>query len=195
MDTQEYTFTQDWFHWAPALWEQFIPILPGRWRMLEIGAYEGRSMVWIVENMLIDHGTLVSIDTWGGGEEHADHDMRAVEVRYDANKNILKDKFPNRHVTKIKNPSSRALAALTNEPAFDFAYIDGSHTAPDVLTDACMVWPLMRTGGIVVFDDYLWGEVGNILHRPKLAVDAFLNIFAEQVQILHLGEQVAIVKK
>ena len=45
----EYQYTKDWFNWAPAVWEQLIPLLPERKAFLEIGSFEGRSMVWIAE--------------------------------------------------------------------------------------------------------------------------------------------------
>jgi hypothetical protein len=31
-------------------------------------------------------------------------------------------------------------------------YIDGSHEPMDVLTDAVMSWPLLRSNGILIFD-------------------------------------------
>jgi hypothetical protein len=33
---------------------------------------------------------------------------------------------------------------------------DGSHRARDVLEDAVLSWPLLKVGGIMLFDDYLW---------------------------------------
>ena len=79
---------------------------------------------------------------------------------------------------------------------FDFIYIDGSHIAKDVLTDACMAWPLLKPKGLMVFDDYLWTpNARDILHRPKLAIDAFVNIFAEEVEIVHVGYQLVVRKK
>jgi predicted O-methyltransferase YrrM len=78
---------------------------------------------------------------------------------------------------------------------YDFIYIDGSHIAKDVLTDACMAWPLLKQGGLLVFDDYLWGESRDILHRPRFAVDVFTNIFAESLDIVHIGHQFVVRKK
>jgi predicted O-methyltransferase YrrM len=78
---------------------------------------------------------------------------------------------------------------------YDFIYIDGSHTAKDVLTDACMAWPLLKQRGIMVFDDYMWGESRDILHRPKIAIDTFTNIFAESLDIVHVGYQLVVRKK
>ena len=158
----EYKFTKDWFHWAPEVWEQLVPQLPSRRSFLEIGSYEGRSTVWTVEHMLED-GSNVS---------------------------LARSKFPEREVRKAKGTSYEFLSSLaTQKAAFDFVYIDGSHRAKDVLTDACMVWPLVKVGGVVVFDDYLWGQPRDALHRPKLAVDAFVNLFAEEVQTVHMGYQ------
>ena len=62
----EYKFTKDWFEWAPDVWTQLIPMLPARKKFLEIGSFEGRSMSWIVENMVADDAephSVVCIDT------------------------------------------------------------------------------------------------------------------------------------
>lgn len=196
----DYKFTQDWFHWAPDVWTQLIPLLPGRKRFLEIGSFEGRSTAWIVENMMEDEGEIYCIDTWSGGEEHGNGEMDGAEERFDYNRQLLTDKYENRYITKEKGTSVSRLAMwLTPSPVsyevFDFIYIDGSHIARDVLTDACMAWPLLKQGGIMVFDDYMWGEPRDILHRPKPAVDAFINLFAEEVDVVHLGYQAVVRKK
>jgi predicted O-methyltransferase YrrM len=193
----EYKFTQDWFHWAPEVWTQLIPHLPGRKRFLEIGSFEGRSTAWIVENMLEDDGLLVCVDTWEGGEEHGAENMGSVHERFIHNIGVLEEKYPARNVGHYKDTSTRALAMFIHEEwnPFDFIYIDGSHVAKDVLTDACMAWPLLKQGGFMVFDDYLWTNVAGILHRPKVAIDAFVNIFSEEIQIAHLGYQLIVRKK
>lgn len=188
----EYKFTKDWFHWAPEVWEQLVPQLPARRSFLEIGSYEGRSTVWTVENMLEDGGAITCIDTWEGGEEHVltGEDMPQAEATFGFNVSLARSKFPEREVRKAKGTSYEFLSSLaTQKAAFDFIYIDGSHIAKDVLTDACMAWPLLKKDGIMVFDDYLWGEPRDALHRPKLAVDMFVNLFAEEVQTVHMGYQ------
>jgi predicted O-methyltransferase YrrM len=206
----EYQFTQDWFHWAPEVWEQLIPMLPGRKSFLEIGSFEGRSTVWIMENMGEDGGCIECIDTWEGGEEHDAEDMGSVEQRFDHNAAVLKTLFPEREIVKLKGTSVSMLADnmrlighiredtggnYDDKHTYDFIYIDGSHVAKDVLTDACMAWPLLKPKGIMVFDDYLWGNPRDILHRPKPAVDAFCNIFAEDMDIVHVGYQLVVQKR
>jgi predicted O-methyltransferase YrrM len=207
----EYQFTKDWFQQAPQVWTQLIPMLPERKKFLEIGSFEGRSMAWIVENMLgddADTASVVCIDTWEGSEEHGAEDMAAVADRFGHNRRVAQDRYWARTknenamfvVETVKGRSTHVLPhILTNwkgaEGSYDFIYIDGSHVAKDVLTDACMAWPLLKPAGLMVFDDYLWGNPRDILHRPKVAIDAFTNIFAEELDEVHVGYQLAVRKK
>jgi hypothetical protein len=218
-----YQFTQDWFHWAPEVWTQLIPLLPERTAFLEIGSFEGRSTVWIVENMLGVGGWVDCVDTWEGGEEHGGEDMNAAEARFDYN--IIKalncssvqhrsregswghTRFAspggdaeNNRVYKYKSTSTEFLGRklahwVHGKDLYNFIYIDGSHIAKDVLTDACMAWSLLKQGGIMVFDDYTWGNPRDTLHRPKIAIDSFVNIFAEHLDIVHMGYQFVVRKK
>jgi len=186
----DYKFTQDWFSWAPPIWEHLIPMLPERKKFLEIGAFEGRATTWIIENMMEDGGEIVCIDTWAGGEEHVNGEMTGAKVRFNDNINLAREKHPNRNVTSCTGTSVDWLAALIQDKQrFDFIYIDGSHIAKDVLTDACMAWPLLKKGGIMVFDDYLWGDMTKPNHVPKPAIDAFVNIFIEELKVTHVGYQ------
>lgn len=196
----EYQFTQDWFKWAPEVWTQLIPMLPERKQsgrdFLEIGSFEGRSAVWIMEHMMQEDDYLTCVDTWEGGEEHGDQNMSAVWDRFCHNVEVARERFPNRHYTAVQNYSHIHLAkAISEDAQYDFIYIDGSHKAPDVLTDACMAWPLLKPKGLMVFDDYMWGNPRDALHRPKIAIDAFTNIFGETAEIIHVGYQLVVRKK
>jgi cephalosporin hydroxylase len=205
----EYQFTQDWFSHNIPLWEQLVKLLPGRAgnrHFLEIGSFEGRSMVWIAENMMQDGDSIDCVDTWEGSEEHKNGELRGAEERFNHNAQLVMDKYPSeqggtmRPVGAHKEPSVQAFGwwlyeDLKDGPSCDFIYIDGSHVAKDVLTDACMAWPLLKQGGLLVFDDYLWGESRDILHRPRFAVDVFTNIFAESLDIVHIGHQFVVRKK
>ena len=194
----EYEFTQDWFNWAPEVWKQLTPMLSGtagHRQFLEIGSFEGRSSVWIAENMMQDGDHLRCIDTWEGGEEHGAENMSEVEERFRANLIVATKKFPERLIFQSKGTSVARLAQLQGKTMFDFIYIDGSHKAPDVLTDACMAWPLLKLEGLMVFDDYMWGNPRDALHRPKIAIDAFTNIFGETAEIVHVGYQLVARKK
>jgi cephalosporin hydroxylase len=219
----DYKFTQDWFSHNIPVWEQLKGLLPERKSFLEIGSFEGRSAVWIVENMMNPGDWIDCVDTWEGSEEHKNGELSGAEDRFDHNiiaalncNSALHrsregswghtrfasdgpDRTNNR-VYKYKATSTEFLAGklahwVDGKNLYDFIYIDGSHTAKDVLTDACMAWPLLKQGGLMVFDDYLWGESRDILHRPKLATDFFVNTFAESLDIVHIGRQFAVRKK
>lgn len=203
----EYEFTQDWFHWAPEVWKQLIPLLPegetygaadhGLRNFLEIGSFEGRSAVWTMENMMRPGDWITCIDTWEGGEEHTKEQMSGTFERFRNNMDRAVMKNPGASYGWLKEPSTEALAGFLGDGPneFHFIYIDGSHVAKDVMTDACMAWPLLKKGGIMVFDDYLWGEPVAILHKPKIAIDCFTTLFAEELEFLHIGYQLIIRKK
>lgn len=192
----EYQFTKNWFDWSPPVWTQLVPHLPERKNFLEIGSFEGRSTVWTVENMMEDGGEIICIDTWEGGEEHTNGEMDGAEIRFDNNRKIVGEKFPLRHINKWKTTSVDGLATLISDrKQYDFIYIDGSHIAKDVLTDACMCWPMLKEKGFMVFDDYLWRPQGfSTTQRPKIAIDSFINIFEDELLIAHSGYQLIVRK-
>jgi len=192
----DYQYTKDWFSWSPGIWEQLIPHLPGRKNFLEIGSFEGRSAVWTIENMVEDGGEIYCIDTWEGGAEHTPEDMEGTELRFHNNILTVREAFPERKVSKLKGLSTQWIPSLICEKLkFDFIYIDGSHLAKDVLTDACMAWPLLKPKGFMVFDDYAWKPQGfTLLQRPKVAVDAFVNMFEDELTIAHSGYQLIVRK-
>ena len=195
----EYEFTQNWFHWAPEIWAHLTTLLPKETerKFIEVGSFEGRSAVWMMEHMMQEGDILTCIDTWGGAEDHSADMLEGIEERFDHNILVAQHRFPKRSVRKWKLSSYMSLAEEAQYGAgqYGFAYIDGSHVARDVLTDACLMWPLLKPGGLLVFDDYLWGDPRDVLHRPKIAVDAFTTIFAEEAEIVHVGYQLVLKKQ
>jgi predicted O-methyltransferase YrrM len=178
------------------VWEQLIPHLPARKNFLEIGSFEGRSAVWITQYMMEDGGELVCIDTWQGGDEHTPEDMAGTEDRFHNNIGLVMGNFVDRKILPMKSTSVKALGGLiSQDKQFDFIYIDGSHLAKDVLVDACMAWPMLKKEGFMVFDDYAWRPPGfTLLQRPKLAIDAFVNMFEDELIVAHSGYQLIVRK-
>lgn len=198
----DYDYTEDWFQYGVHLWPHLmahLPKHPGSRRFMEVGSFEGRSAVWLIENAMRPEDELVCIDTWAGGEEHGSINMGQVERRFDSNVAKAMARVPGMRLNKIKDVSTWGIAKQMDwmgnpDSMFDFIYIDGSHQAHDVLCDAVMCWRVLRDGGVMVFDDYLWGDPKRPLHRPKVAIDAFMNIFAPEIKLLHIGGQMAIKK-
>jgi predicted O-methyltransferase YrrM len=146
--------------------------------------------VWFLENVLTaPSSTITCVDTFRGSDEHRgmaiDHDALLAAFRG----NVVAS-FADR-VRVLQGESQIVLRAMSPDPTFDLAYIDGSHRAPDVLADAVLCWPLVRPGGLLVFDDYAWRGKGS---RPRVAIDAFLRVHAGAYELLHKRYQVAIRK-
>jgi predicted O-methyltransferase YrrM len=196
MNTSElrggYDFTRDWFSDAVPVWRQILAATAPR-KLLEVGSFEGRSACFLIDALSPDHAIeLHCIDTFEGGVEHARLDMSAVEARFRANIGIAcANALHAPQVIVHKGLSDAGLAGLLAGGArdtFDFIYIDGSHQAPDVLADAVLGFRLLRPGGVMIFDDYLWSENlpggPDVLRTPKPAIDAFVNLNARQLQVL-----------
>jgi hypothetical protein len=194
----EYWFTNDWFEIsARGAWDQLIPMVKPT-KVLEVGSYEGASACYLITRVAQDAPLEIHcVDTWEGGIEHkpggyAETDMKSVEGRFHYNVQLAIDSVP--HAVDLvvhKDSSDSALARLlagNKRNYFDFIYIDGSHQAPDVLTDAVLAFPLLRVGGVLAFDDYLWAEAlpygRDPLRCPKPAIDAFVNLNFRRLQVV-----------
>ena len=190
----EIAFTNDWFDvTAKPVWDGLIPqINPSK--ILEIGSFEGASACYLIAACAAKAPIeLHCIDTWEGGDEHkqAGTDMSSVEQRFLNNTRIARSRVlqPVELVTH-KGRSDEHLARLIAggfRQRFDLVYIDGSHYAHDVLSDAVLSFPLLKVGGHMIFDDYLWrGRFSrdDAMYGPKLGVDAFLNVYFHQMQLI-----------
>lgn len=189
--SEEYQFTSDWFSSNIPVWKSLIDdIKPAR--ILEVGSFEGRSTCYLIENCSkFGPVEIYCVDTWEGGVEHDKDSMGEVERRFDYNSALAGRRATHAaSVTKLKKTSTEALSEMIarRDAAFDFVYIDGSHQAPDVLADAVLAFKMLRVGGIMIFDDYLWGlgPAGqqDPLNMPKPAIDAFVNMFQRKLRII-----------
>jgi predicted O-methyltransferase YrrM len=190
-------FTVDWFSENKSHLEKIINEMQPA-RLIEIGALEGLSTCWFIDQIARSRPLEVhAIDTWTGGVEHQEGahsamDMGQVEARF--LQNTARATAHTAHPVDLrvhKCPSHYALAQLIadgREGQFDLIYVDGSHQAPDVLVDAVLAFKLLRKGGVLIFDDYLWQEAlpegTDPIRCPKTAIDAFVNIYIRKLRLL-----------
>ena len=78
---------------------------------------------------------------------------------------------------------------------YDFIYVDAAHTAEAVYADATDSWELLKSGGIIAFDDYLWGQDVHPSLRPKLAIDQFMGEKQGEYEVLVNNYQMWLLKK
>lgn len=188
----DYEFSQDWFSVNIPVWRQlFEKNKPSR--IAEIGSFEGRSAVFTIEQCAAHRPIeLACIDPWTGSSDLDPFMMEGVERRFDRNIARAIARAPHKvNFLKIKEPSKPAMIKMLasgGTGTFDFVYVDGSHTAPDVLADAVLAFELARIGGVIAFDDYLWTAEQNgeqdSLNMCKPAIDAFVNLYQRRLHIV-----------
>jgi len=180
-----YKFNHDWF--SPNI-QNLNRIFKGYNsdappRILEIGALEGMSTVWFLEN--VPGCKVTTIDTWKGGKDHASDNPEINFVQIKENFDYNTSKFQDR-LTVMQTTSFEGLISLIqNKEMYDFVYIDGSHTAVDANLDLILSFKLLRVGAIMYCDDYLWGFNEFSIHDcPKLGIDSFVNTYANKINPL-----------
>ena len=188
-----YIFTVDWFSYNIPIWTHYLNELKNKpnLRFLEIGSFQGRSTVWLLENILTnDSSSITCIDTFEGSIEHTINFPNDIKNLFDIFSHNI-SKFKNK-VNIIKDKSQDALKKMKEQ--YDFIYVDGDHKASSVIEDAILSFPLLKKGGIMIFDDYLWFQMKKFIDNPKVAIDAFLEIYADKITILYKNHQVIIEK-
>ena len=191
----ELHFSNRWFEKNQRSWHELLEPL-GPKNILEVGTYEGQSTV-CVANMTCSKETspikITCIDTWSGGREHNEFNMTEVEMRYDNNMKALLAKYRGKlEIRKLKSNSHDAMISLIESGeagSYDFAYIDGSHDACDVLFDAVLAFKLIRKGGVMCFDDFLWhsGD-SNPLRTPRQGIESFISCYRDQIFLGDSGQ-------
>ena len=186
-------FTRDWFSNNLERWERLVaphltanssgkPIVA-----LELGAHEGRSARWLLENVLAHRpgSRLFVVDTFADP---------AVRARFDRN---VTRAFPGM-VTVIKGV---ALALLRSSPQLralegraDFIYVDAIGGAREYLEAAVACFPLLRPRGMIVFDDYTHDRMHGTA-CPRRGVDAFLDLYAPLLKVRELSWQAIAIRR
>ena len=192
------TFSTDWFSYAIPNFTAIKQHLKTVDSSLEIGVFQGRSTCWQLENMLSDVGTITCIDPFIESDDTA-LSLSTLPEQSERERlfrtNISEVKKPNQTVEVMVSRSYPALAQLiVDKRQFDFIYVDGNHCAYSALTDACMCYGLLRSGGVMLFDDYLWDHEPDHLDRPKMSIDSFVNMFGKQVRLAFSNYQLAVIK-
>jgi predicted O-methyltransferase YrrM len=182
-DAARYKFSSDWFNHVVADWPRLFAPLQGRPNLnyLEIGVFEGRSLIWMLENVLT-HSTARAT----GIDIFPSNSRQILQDNLDASGSAGK-------VTTITGNSWREMRKLPLE-SFDIIYVDGSHLMSDVLSDAVNGWALLKPGGIMLFDDY-WADPGLPDETNAVAaIDAFLTAHRNDANVVLRTKQVALQK-
>jgi predicted O-methyltransferase YrrM len=189
---KNYNFTENWFG------DDGLFILNDvnkndELHILEIGSFEGKSTVWFLENLLLNiNSRITCVDPWLNYSQ--DHNSLNSYFRENKEWNLIERKTKEIFLHNIVESgvsekviiregfSDKILPSLIIEQKkYDIIFIDGNHTAPYVMMDVVMSWPLLKNGGIIIFDDYLWSLDKPTTLRPKESVDYFVNTFEDYI--------------
>jgi predicted O-methyltransferase YrrM len=153
---------------------------------VEIGSFEGRGSLHIVK-LLCQHpeSRLYCIDPWedtyvqtGKAEfKNLDHYFQGQFGRFLKNTEGIAAIVPMRGTSDAQIP-------LLPDASVDFAYIDGDHSPEQVYKDGVAMFPKLKSGAVMVFDDYNWEHNGV---RCGDGIDRFLREYADQVTIQSKG--------
>jgi predicted O-methyltransferase YrrM len=191
---QNKQFSADWTsHNFPNWMTVLAPLQNRAAHVLEIGSWEGRSAIFWLE--YLPRCRLVCIDSFDGGTTGPTlPELRSqaalTEGRFDANLAPYAGRFE-----KVVSRSVPALDRLNaRKSEFDLIYVDGGHLRDEVLVDSLLCWPMLRPGGILIWDDYAWHPELPSRQRPQEAIDTFLRLQTGSFTELHRSYQVIVEK-
>lgn len=138
--------------------------------------------LWLLENILTDPSSKIHcIDVFNG----------ELRTRFLDNTKPYANK-----ITLHVGRSFEVLMELSrSKTKFDLIYIDADHTAKSVIEDAVLSFPLTKKGGLMIFDDYTWGMELHKIYRPKIAIDAFCDVYSDKINVIYVGQQAVVQKR
>ena len=161
-------------------------------RALEIGCYRGGMTRFLLQNgiQFVD-----CVDTFEGSPEHKDRPMM-IQAKSQFLSNMAN--YAGRYYCFTGNSLGFYCdrAVMFENPVveqdFDLIYIDASHDSRDVIVDSVLSFQLLKVGGILIWDDFLWRYYENEYRNPKPAIDFFLAAFEPQIEVLEKNYQVSV---
>jgi hypothetical protein len=140
--------------------------------VIEVGTWKGASAFYMAEAMGGRNGVIVCVDTWLGSLEmwrypdlHMKHGHPGLYWQFLSN---VVHAGKQEILLPVQLPGTIAARVLEQRGFIaDMVYIDGSHDYRDVKADLESYWPLLKSGGALLGDDYNNCEV-------KQAADEFL---------------------
>ena len=184
----------NWFSYVYPNFRDFLFPLAGKdnLRFLQLGVFTGDASVWLAENILTGSNcTLTDVDTWEGSQEEAHAKMNFADVY-----SVYLEKVKAYPFVEHYEMDTNLFFKSFFVKDYDFIYIDADHTTVGVLLDAEHSWPLLKSGGIMAFDDYTWGhDSGDPRLAPQVGIDLFLHRHQLDIELLTKNNQVWVRKR
>ena len=186
-----------------------------RCNILEVGTFAGMSVIGMLK--YLPNAFAYTIDSWKNYSEktrqNTDIDIlkniEELNVEQVFYQNIEKAGMKDR-IKPFKGDSTDVLLQLVQESpitykdkngvshyiwGFDFIYVDASHKCLDCFADCIISWKLLKKGGIMGIDDYMYNiGFNDMLEIPFEGVNRFLQKIEGQYEIINKGYRIFIRK-
>ncbi|MEM9213624.1 MAG: tetratricopeptide repeat protein [Cyanobacteria bacterium P01_F01_bin.150] len=178
----DYQVIDDYFSDQIPLWQKHLqPLIKQEGgAALVIGSQQGIIPCWLLDKVLTHMSDeLFCVD-------------QAFSKAFDQNINQTSG------LEKIVCLEGQPLSLLPELPSdcFDLIVVQERRRKADYTQqemDLC--WPLLKTGGVVIVQEYSWEHPGGPQHSPKAGVDSFLKTIKGQFDILSQEHQLIFKKK
>ena len=167
------------------IWSKFFKdyvLIYKKINYLEIGCFEGRSSVFVLEKL--KNAYCYFVDPFIENDEMTKStNQRNYKLIYENFKsNVLQHK-PRYEIHKTT--SNNFFEELEKSVKFNLIYIDGSHFAEDVYRDAVNADTFLEIDGFIIFDDLFWSWYPNLQDNPFFGICKFLNENKKNYKIIY----------
>ena len=159
------SITTDYFSINAYYWKNILKSLPSNFKYLEIGSWEGNSALFILNNFAVKK--VVCVDVW--------KDEKFTKIQEQNFKNFKENIEEFSKQVKICKETSDNFFSKETE-LYDVIYIDGAHETEQVFKDVKNSWKILNVNGILICDDYFYGNIYNNPNNvPSIAINKFIN--------------------
>ena len=177
----------DYFSINAYYWNSILNKNFKKFSYLEIGSWEGNSALYILKN----HSTkkVVCVDLWDKAKKY----KKLNKKNFNNFKDNLKN-FKNKY-SYFKMTSNRFFSK--NKHMFDVIYIDGWHGTSQVFKDISNSWKILNDGGIIICDDYFYGNIykNSDKNIPAPAINNFIKKNKKKLKIVCVNNNQIFIKK
>ena len=133
---------------------------------------------------------VICVDIWDRyNDEYKEHNLKNFE-NFKSNLSEFKERF-----SYFKNTSNEFF--IKNVEKFDIIYIDGWHEAPQVYKDINNSWDCLNINGIIICDDYFYGDItaNHDSNLPANAINKFILNKKDKLKIINVNNTQIFLKK
>jgi hypothetical protein len=182
---QSYRLADNWLNYVPLDQFMYKSI-----QYLEIGAFYGGNAISVANTYAFHEKSKIHcVDPWADYDDYPEYKERQATIYDTFMQNILATGEPEKFC--VHRGFSHQIVQTFDDEYFDIIYIDGNHEPEYVLEDAVLCFRKLKTGGIMIFDDYGWGGPD----LTQKGIDAFLHVYSKKIERLGLHENQVFIRK